>query len=109
VRSASWLAAFVAVTMLSSACEAADPTAEDRRGTLTERPSPAPTEVLERADWRLREPAQGTELDVVLAVPSPGSCGSFERVDVSEADDLTGLRPGPSRRVVAPVVAVRRA
>lgn len=62
-------------------------------------PSPSPREVIEQADWRLEEPAQGSELNLVVPVPSRGACGFFERAEVSETGDSVTIETFVRRRI----------
>lgn len=95
----------VAMLVLSSACGSAnpsDPNGYSPTGVPPATPSPAPSQVIERTDWRLAEPAQGTELSLVVPIPSPGACGFFERADVMETTESVTIETFVRRRIPVP-------
>lgn len=88
--------------ILLAACGTAspsDPNGHARTGTWDASPSPSASQVIEQADWRLAEPAEGTELDIVVPVPSPGACGFFERVHVTDTAERVTIETYIRRRI----------
>lgn len=95
----------VVVMVLSTACGSAnrsDPNSSSPTGERTTTPDPSPSQVIERADWRLAEPAHGTQLDLVVPIPSPDACGFFERVEVSETAERVTIEAFVRRRIPGP-------
>lgn len=100
-----WVVPLVAMWFLSTACGPASPSDPNGYSTTdvpTATPSPAPSQVIERTDWRLAEPAEGTELSVVVPIPSPDACGFFERADVMETAERVTIETFVRRRIPGP-------
>lgn len=95
----------VAMWFLSMACGSAspsDPNGYSPTDAPMATPSPAPSQVIERTGWRLAEPAEGTELSLVVPIPSPDACGFFERADVMETADRVTIETFVRRRIPGP-------
>lgn len=86
------LSMLLALSVLLVACGTVSPWSSDgQRQAGTPPPAPSATDVVERSDWRLAEPAQGRQLQVLVPIPSAASCGSFDRVDMSESADRVSV------------------